>query len=288
MQGVKRTVAAVAACSVLAAGCATMSEEDKAALSGLFSAAAGVAVAKVLGADGWEAALVGIAAAYAGFQISKHLSESDQVAVRGEAARALANSNDGETVYWVSPESGAKASITPRGSRRETREVDLLRDKRIETPPAMDLIGKPYVSLGSSVRLRSAPSTSADVVGTLNEGDSFHAFGKVHDQPWVMIGRSNIAMGYVHADYVAEEGAGDEPQATSLHGGFELDEVDLAQINEQAQATFELDDFEVVGDSFVLNDVPCRTLDMEIVSESGTETQSVNSCQSADGSWEAV
>lgn len=288
MNGFKRTAAAVAACSVLAAGCATMSEEDKAALSGLFSAAAGVAVAKALGADGWEAALIGLAAGYAGFQISKHLSESDQVAVREEAARALTNSEDGETVYWVSRESGAKASMTARDSRRETREVEALRDKRVETPPSLDLIGKPYVSTGSSVRLRSAPSTSADVLGSLNKGDVFHAIGKVQGRPWVMIGRSNIAMGYVHADLVAEQNAVEEPLATSLRGGFELDEVDLAQINEQAQATFELDDLEVVGDSFVLNEVQCRTLDMEIVSDSGTETLSVNSCQGADGHWEAV
>ena len=288
MNGFKRTAAAVAACSVLAAGCATMSEEDKAALSGLFSAAAGVAVAKALGADGWEAALIGLAAGYAGFQISKHLSESDQVAVREEAARALTNSEDGETVYWVSRESGAKASMTARDSRRETREVEALRDKRVETPPSLDLIGKPYVSTGSSVRLRSAPSTSADVLGSLNKGDVFHAIGKVQGRPWVMIGRSNIAMGYVHADLVAEQNAVEESLATSLRGGFELDEVDLAQINEQAQATFELDDLEVVGDSFVLNEVQCRTLDMEIVSDGGTETLSVNSCQGADGHWEAV
>ena len=288
MNGIKRTVAAVAVFSVLGAGCATMSEEDKAALGGLFGTVAGVAVAKALGADGWEAALIGLAAGYAGFQISKHLSENDQLAVREEAARALDGSNDGETVYWASEESGARASMTPRDSRRETREVEMLRDKRIETPPPLDLIGKPYVSAGSGVRLRSAPSTSADVVGSLNKGDAFHAIGKVQGQPWVMIGRSNIAMGYVHSDLVAEQDAIEEPQAASLRGGFELDEVDLAQINEQAQATFELDDLEVVGDSFVLNDVQCRTLDMEIVSDDGTETMSVNSCQGADGSWEAV
>ena len=267
--------------------CATMSEEDKAAISGIVGGIAGTLLAKELGASDWQAVLAGVALAYAGFELGKHLSRTDQVAVRQETATVLATAGDGETVTWESEESSATATITARDSRQQTREIEILRDNRIDAPPGLEIIGRPFVSVGSNVNLRTGPSTSAPVVGKLAKGDVVNAIGKVEDEPWIMIGRTNIAMGYVHSSLVAEQDESINNQVPTIHGTFELDEVDLAEVNKEANATFEIDEFEVVGDSFVV-DTDCRTVDIEIVSDEGAETQSIDACRSLDGSWEKV
>ena len=288
MDTMKRTVGTGVVCAMLA-GCATMemSEEDKAALGGALGAIAGALIANEAGASDWQVILAGIAAGYAGYRIGKHLSRGDQDSLQARTASALSNARDGETVEWASEESSATASITTTDTRKEVKDIDLLRDERVATPPALDIIGKPYASLGSSVNLRAGPSTSTQVVGSLDKGEVVHAFGQVQGAPWVMIGRNNVALGYVHASLVAEHDPSAAAQTPVLTQTFELDDVDMEEVNREAQATFEIDDLVTVGDTVEVA-TDCRTVKIDIVVGTQTETENVDACRGPNGGWEAV
>ena len=288
MDKLRNALGAVAICAMLAS-CATMemSEEDKARLGGAIGAIAGALIANEAGASDWQVVLAGIAAGYGGYRIGKHLSGNDQDALRARTASALSTSRDGETVEWASEECTAKARITTTGTRQERKDIDLLRDRRVDSPPPLDIIGKPYASLGSSVNLRAGPSTGTPVVGSLDKGEVVHAIGKVQGAPWVMIGRNNIALGYVHASLVAEHDSSVAEQQATLTGTFELDDVDMEEVNREAQAVFEIDDLVTVGDTVeVVTD--CRTVEIDIVVGTQTETESVAACRGPNGGWEAV
>ena len=288
MDTLRKTLTATLVCSLLTS-CATMemSEEDKARLGGAIGAIAGALIANEAGASDWQVVLAGIAAGYAGYRIGKHLGQNDQAALQQRTASALSTAQDGETVEWASEESAAKARITTTNTRQEVKDIDLLRDERVATPPALDIIGKPYASLGSSVNLRAGPSTSTRVVGSLDKGEVVHAFGKVQGAPWVMIGRNNVAMGFVHASLVAEHDPSVAAQKPVLTGTFELDDVDMEEVNREARATFEIDDLVTVGDTVEVT-TECRTVKIDIVVDAAAETEDVDACRGPNGGWEVV
>ena len=288
MNTLKRTMATLVACAMLTS-CASMemSEEDKARLGGALGAIAGALIANEAGASDWQVILAGVAAGYAGYRIGKHLGRNDQAALQARAASALATAEDGETVEWSSTESGAKATITTRNTREETKEIDILRDERVASPPALDIVGKPYASVGSSVNLRAGPSTSTRVVGSLDKGEIVHAIGKVQGAPWVVIGKNNIAMGYVHESLVAEHDESAVQQQATLTSTFELDDVDMEEVNREARATFEIDDLVTVGDTVEVT-TECRSVDFHIVVDAKTETEDMDACRGPDGAWQRV
>lgn len=288
MKRFKRTIGVIATGALLSS-CTTMemSEEDKAALGGALGAIAGALIANEAGAKDWQVVLAGIAAGYAGYQIGKRLGQNDQAALQRRTALALSTAGDGETVEWASAETSATAQITTGSSRRESRDIDMLRDQRVASPPRLEIIGQPYASLGSSVNLRSGPSTGTEVVGSLDKGEVVHAFGKVQDAPWVMIGKNNVALGYVHDSLVARHDASAADQQPMLTGVFELDDIDMDEVNREARATFEIDDLVTVGDTVEVA-TDCRTVTIDIVVDNVTETQETQACRGPNGSWEAA
>ena len=288
MNTLKKTMATLVACAMLTS-CASMemSEEDKARLGGALGAIAGALIANEAGAKDWQVILAGVAAGYAGYRIGKHLGQNDQAALQARTASALATAEDGETVEWSSTESGAKATITTTDTREERKEIDILRDERVASPPALDVIGKPYASVGSSVNLRAGPSTSTRVVGSLEKGEIVHAIGKVQGAPWVVIGKNNIAMGYVHESLVAEHDESAAQQQAMLTSTFELDDVDMEEVNREARATFEIDDLVTVGDTVEIT-TDCRTVNLDIVVDAKTETESLDACRGPNGGWQRV
>ena len=274
---------------VLVAGCATMemSEEDKAALGAAVGAIAGALIANEAGANTWQTVLAGVAAGYAGYRIGQRLGQNDQLALQRRTATALSTARDGQTVEWHSTESDASARITTRNTREEVKSIDILRDERLAPTPPLDIIGKPYASLGSDVRLRAGPSTSTAVIGSLRKGEVVQATGKVRGAPWVLVSKNTIAMGYAHASLVAEHDPDAAERPASLTTTFELDDVDMAEVNRQAQETFEIDDLVAVGDTIEV-EMDCRTVDVEIVVNEEAETESVDACLGPNGSWEVV
>ena len=288
MDTLRKTLGATVVCALLTS-CATMemSEEDKGRLGGAIGAIAGALIANEAGASDWQVVLAGIAAGYAGYRIGKHLGRNDQAALQQRTASALSTARDGETVEWSSTESGAKATITTTDTREERKEIDILRDQRVASPPALDIIGKPYASVGSSVNLRAGPSTSTRVVGSLDKGEIVHAIGKVQGAPWVVIGKNNIAMGYVHESLVAEHDESAGQQQATLTSTFELDDVDMEEVNREARATFEIDDLVTVGDTVEIT-TECRSVDFHIVVDAKTETEDMDACRGPDGAWQRV
>ena len=288
MDKVTKAVSVMVVVGMLA-GCATMemTEEERARLGATMGAIAGALIANEAGASDWQVVLAGIAAGYAGYRIGQYLGQNDQAALQQRTASALSNARDGETIEWASTESSARARITTIGTRQEIKNIELLRDHRVDSPPPLDIIGKLYTSLGSSVNLRAGPSTSTQVVGSLDKGEVVHAFGKVQDAPWVMIGRNDIAMGYVHASLVAEHDPSIAEQTPVLTGTFELDDVDMEEVNREARATFEIDDLVTVGDTVEVT-TECRTVKIDIVVDEAAETDNVDACRGPNGGWEAV
>ncbi len=286
----RNRILAIVLAGAMAASCATTEtgEEDRgAALGAAIGAIAGAFLAKEAGASGWQAILAGAAAGYAGYRIGKHLSQGEERALRRQTAAALASAPDGGTVEWQSDESDASARITTRNSRQERKEIDILRDERMASPPAIDVIGQPYASVGSNVNLRAGPSTNTAVIGSLSKGEVVHAIGKVRGRPWVMIGKNDIAMGYVHDSLVAEHDESAADRQHALTSPFELDDVDIDEVNRQANATFELDDFVAVGDTLEVN-TDCRTVDFEFAAGAeAVETESLDACRGPNGSWQA-
>ena len=280
-------IIAIVFAGVMTASCASMemSEEDQSALGAAGGALAGVFLAKEAGASDWQAILAGAAVGYVGYRIGKHLSQNDQAALRQRTATALASSPDGETVEWQSAESDATALIRTSNTRQAEKEIDILRDERMAPTPTLDLIGEPYACVASSVNLRAGPSTSTAVIGSLEKGEVVHALGKVRGAPWVMIGRNDIAMGYAHDSLVAEHDESAAAQQQRLTGVFELDDVDMDEVNRQANATFERDNFVAVGDTVEIN-TECRTVAFEFAAEEGVEAESFDACRGPNGAWQ--
>ena len=123
------------------------------------------------------------------------------------------------------------------------------------------------------MNLRTGASNQTAVVGSLGRGEVVQAAGKVPGAPCIMISRTNITFGYVHASLFAALVSSVAQQQPVLTGTFEFDDVGTKEVNRKTQATFEGDDQVKVGDAVkVMTD--CRTVDIEIVAESVTESVS--------------
>ena len=127
--------------------------------------------------------------------------------------------------------------------------------------------------------LCTAPALCAGCGSSFEEGD----------EAWIRVPGGVLLLDeyiVVEVDRFTDRGVEVEPSGWDWgkHTPYSLIRSNISQ----AQATFELDALEVVGNSFVLNEVQYRTLGVEIVSYSGTETLSVKSCQGSDGCLEAA
>ena len=68
---------------------------------------------------------------------------------------------------------------------------------------------------------------------------------------------------------------------------FELDDVDMDEVNREARATFEIDDLVTVGDTVEIT-TDCRTVKLDIVVDAKTETDSLDACRGPNGAWQRV
>lgn len=64
------------------------------------------------------------------------------------------------------------------------------------------VVNRAAYSTGSNVRVRSAPTTAASILGHLRRGETFTVVGEVQNG-WYEVRLSNRTSGYVHSDYVA-------------------------------------------------------------------------------------
>ena len=59
---------------------------------------------------------------------------------------------------------------------------------------------------GSTVNLRSAPTTASARVGSLRAGERFQALARVGGSDWILVGQGGVGVGYVHGAYVRPAG----------------------------------------------------------------------------------
>lgn len=233
-------------------------------IGGLLGSTIGEGKVKTLAVIG-GAALGGVL----GNRIGAALDERDKDALAAEAASSLSNSNDGVTTAYQNPETGTRATFTPTQTRSVERDVVVVRDKTVAPTPPLTLIGKQYGAV-SSAKVRSAPSTSSDVVAGLKSGEVVHVVGKVKTANWYQVARNGRSIGYVYAPLL--EPASAENSAAQLREPVELDDVD-------------------VPDDAVVESVPaeieCRTIEYDVEAKNGAKEQSTfEACKAADGAWE--
>ena len=200
--------------------------------------------------------------------IQQLLSETEQREVEQQSAEALSGARDGQPVEWRSRESGSTATITPSRTRRERREVVVVREERVSAPANLELMGDMYRATRSA-NLRAGPSTETERVGSLSAGEEFRAVGKTAGS-WILVGQRGRSVGYVYASLVSP--APRSSQSSGLREPVNLDDVELED--------------GVVADEVVAT-TSCRSMKVVVTKEDGrTATDSMDACRAPDGAWE--
>lgn len=291
----KTVVARVLGVSLLVTGCATDGKNttmNKETVGTVLGAVIGGVVGSTFGKGKGQliATAIGAAAgAYAGNMFGASLDEADRRAVEKKTAEALGSVEDGKTVAWSNPDSGASATITPQDTHTETRKVALLRDKKIAPLPTLELIGETWEAT-TSANVRSAPSLDGEVLSGLQTGETFTAVGKVEGRDWIVVGQGRRTVGYVASSLVQKatlQTASAQPVTTSgvesspLRAAVDLDAME----NDQA---IDLDAEGLVAEEVVASST-CRNMNVSITSKDGnSEQQHMKACKAGDGAWEIL
>lgn len=289
----KKKLLACAICTSLAfsSGCENLNlnkESLGTAIGGVAGALAGSQVGKGKGRK--IAILTGaILGAYVGNRIGSHLDEQDRIALQQRSVEVLNQTKDDQPIIWKSSQTNASATITPSNSRKETRSVSIVRDKRVEPVSNMTLIGKPYRAV-KSVNIRNMPSTVGDKVGGLNSGDVITAVGRTKSG-WTLVAKNNITLGYVSSSFLKPHSAASSSgkyQAVAMRdGGVTLEQVKKDQSGAIDLDSVNLDDIDLVEDR-VVTQTDCRNVDYKITNKGKETTETFNACKGADGAWEII
>ena len=242
----------------------------------LLGAVGGAVVTAVI-ADKFDASAVetiiasGLGAVIGGELASLISSETENKAI----ASTIETQQDGDTSTIKREDGAADLQITTDNSRIEDRKITVVRKKNIEPPPKLELIGEKYRAKVSS-NVRQSPTTDSVIVGGLKEGEIFNAVGKVIDKNWYLVGKDNIAIGYVYGDLVELKTEDEIEQQVVLR-----DAVDLDSLGESDETgVVDLDEL-TVADEIEVN-TACKEMK---VSAGSTSTESTI-CKGSDGAWE--
>lgn len=127
----------------------------------------------------------------------RKLSEGD---VRRINEAREASIRSGETEEWSNPETGASGRIRSEPAPPQPPQptpVKVKRD-RLESLPMMNAVGQPYTVIrGGGANVRGGPGVGYQVVETLGTGEKVTAIARVQDQPWFLVGRDDVGIGYV-------------------------------------------------------------------------------------------
>lgn len=242
------------------AGCETVSETA----SGWYGKARGVFVGDAAdGGNGGDRPYIA--------RRMRDLGEIDAVLLNDEAARALEDAPAGQTILWSSPDSGARAEITPGAIRLVQREIEGVRVTGLAEAELSEIVGRRY-RVRSRVNLRAGPGTEHAILGRLDKGRHVTVIARVAGLKWLMIGRGDRAIGYVYAPLLKPAGPG--ATAAVLREWQAIDPDELAP------------DTVIVG---ALVETPCRALDYSVTdAEGNTRADAFHACKAADGAWEIV
>ena len=239
-----------------------------------------------------------IAGSVIGWQIGKQLNKNERARVCEQFAMTLETAEPNESITYDDPEGRVTTTMTVTDTSSEKEELDTLWYSRVDQDFAFDPVDSPYrvyTESGGTVNLRATPNTRVPPIGKLRTGEVLHAFGAIKEQPWMLVGRDGVAMGYVHDSLLLPHTNTAENDAPAREMTFEVSEDELPQRVQNANSTFDLDyieglsdqEFAVVSGKFEL-ELECRTMDMEITFGDQSESRKVNACKQTDGSWQTV
>lgn len=116
----------------------------------------------------------------------------------------------GETQTWSNAQSGASGTVTSTPAPpKPAAPVEIKAvPGSIGTPPEMIAVGERYVVKGDTgVNVRGGPGTSYAVVASLAAKEQIMAIGKTTAGDWYMVGRGDVAIGYVAASLIQKAAA---------------------------------------------------------------------------------
>ncbi len=288
---------ATAVCVVaLLTGCQNMNNRE--AGTALGAVAGGVAGA-FFGKGAGKAVAIMAGTAIGGFignQIGASLDEQQKAAIAQTSANALNTAAAGQTITWN--DGKAQAQITAGKTQYEPKTVVVVRDRKVEPPPALQLVGTNHKVTGSAP-VRLAANAKSEVATTLKKGDTIHVVGRVEGTKYSLVSRNRKSIGYVEtaklteapqsvqtASLPAAKTAAPAPAAPpALRQAVDLDAApDAAQTAATAQGV-DLDADEAIADKVVAS-VPCRSLTTQVSVEGQSDTATSKACKAADGAWE--
>ena len=178
-------------CAALLLGCATQNQTG----GGLAGAVVGAVAGKAVGGD--RGALVGaLIGAAIGQDIGKRLDERDRQRLAEARNMALAQ-NQAQKFYAES----AKAQISVDPTRTYTQSKQLL----VLDSDVASVAVTMTVPFGTDAHVDTpiyrAPSYSTRPKLVVSRGTPIMAIAKVDESDWVLVGRGEYGMGYVHSDY---------------------------------------------------------------------------------------
>jgi surface antigen len=211
-----------------------------------------------------------LAGAWLGSEIGASLDRADKLAIQKETARALASSNDGQTINWKNPDSGVSAKITTANTRVEQRQITLIRDKRVIPTSRLELIGETYVTKRNT-NVRAAPSTRNEIIGSLQAGETFNAVGRVKDTNWILAAKNFRSIGYVYEPLVRKAKQAKSPE---LRQPVNLDDIKV--------------DDTVVAEKIKV-ETRCRNVNYTVTVANGkSANKEFEACKGSDGAWEIL
>lgn len=182
--------------SSLLVGCANMKKEEIGTLAGALGGA--VIGSKI---DGTRGAIIGaILAGIIGNRIGSYLDEQDRIKLAELELQSL-DTNKEES--FVTSKSNAKVTVTPQDTQLEPKKQFVLSSAVQEypllevAPSAIDA----YVDtpIYSDINEKSKPKM------VIQKGVSFSVPAEVQGNDWVVVGDSNVGIGYVPKRYLKPE-----------------------------------------------------------------------------------
>jgi uncharacterized protein YgiM (DUF1202 family) len=164
------------------------------------------ATRELCGADSWGLCHNVTATMLVGFSDSfvKRMTQDD---VRQAAAARDRSLQDGQPQVWNNPESGASGIVeTKKAESRPPQPTTVSVAQNgvdVEKLPIMDAVGEPYqVVSAKGANVRGGPGTTYSIVESLKTKEAITAIAKIRGEDWYMIGRGNVAIGYVFGNLI--------------------------------------------------------------------------------------
>lgn len=202
-----------------------------------------------------------------GYEIGRSLDEKDRVVAHQRMALGLSQGKSGQAHTWTNPDKTAKATYTPQDARPATVTTRLVRQSNVEAVGSLDLIGQTYRAQ-SVAEVYASPQPKSKVVTKLASSEDVMVYGQVSGQPWYVVGRNGVTVGYV--------------QASALKPSTERSNAPSLIFQEPAAITNPANT--AVSDITV--NTTCRDMSYEIARNGNkVEEGTFRGCKKMDGNW---